>query len=330
MMKRLRQSRLKASFLGTGLLFVLACDRSPVAPAERSSATPVALPMPASRSAETSALPVAPAKDVEMERALDDRYGVNAVEKEASRETMSRLDAKWSAEDKLAEVRRRTMVTPAPAGFRPEEAARKVRLRLILERNKIRVGEKVRFRLEMTNVGREPIDYRELGASIFVEGGGLLDSPTMKFHLTDSDGIRKVLSPPSVPPPGRSAKKRNASPEGLTERQTEDWVIETNAMGQARSTFRIKLLPGETLTSVGDVSPADNFKTLYSDDDFDKTGRYRLRVDLDDRPAPLDKDYIEFALSFSSLEEIRKTHDRRMKDALGPLSSNEATLEVVR
>lgn len=243
---------------------------------------------------------------------------------------MSRLDAKWSAEDKLAEIRRRTMVTPAPAGFRPEAAARKIRLRLILEKNKIRAGEKARFRLEMTNVGREPIDYRERGASILVEGGGLLDSPAMNFQLTDASGNQKVLSPSSVPRPGRSARKRIAPPSGLTERQAKAWFIETNAMGQAPSTFKIKLLPGETLTSAGDGSPADNFKTLYTDDDFDKPGRYRLRVDLDDRPAPLDKDYIEFALKFSTLAEIKKTHDRLENDAIGPVSSNEAALEVVR
>lgn len=70
--------------------------------------------------------------------------------------------------------------------------------------------------------------------------------------------------------------------------------------------------------------------TLYTDDDFDEPGRYRIRVDLDDRPAPLDKDYIEFALSFSTLEEIQKTHDRRAKDAIGPVSSNETALEVPR
>lgn len=248
----------------------------------------------------------------------------------------SNLDAQLDAEEKLAEFHRLTMVVPAPADFKPEPVARKIRLRLVLEKPTLRSGERPRFRLAMTNVGTEPIEYSETRASFFVKDASVLDSSSMRFYLIDRQGKRAKLlpkQPPETFEPNKSPGHDTVYlPDSMPEAEKEKWLKETNAMGQARATFKVKLKPGETLHSIGDDdSPKENFRTLFSRAHFDKPGTYQLQVELDDRPAPLDKEYIEFNLrTGSTLEEIHKTHERRLRDALGPVSSNAATFEIAQ
>lgn len=317
--------------LAAGLVIAAACKQSPPPSSRGTPDTDVRLPMP-----DSARAPVNGAKGPDLDHTLDKRYSGNPAEKEEIRSTMSQLDAKLAAEDKLAEIRRQTMVTPAPADFKPETAARKVRLKLILEKSVIRKGELPRFRLEMTNVGREAIDYQEIRSSLFAKGGTLLNTLTMRMYVTDSRRRRKALLPPSTPRPGGRGRTRSSAritvPSGLPEADMKKWFMETNAMGQAHATFKVKLLPGETLHSIGDDdSPIENFKTLYTDDGFDSPGTYRLQLELDDRPAPLDKEYIEFSLkSGSTLEQIHKWHEDEIRAALGPVSSNIETFKVVQ
>ena len=128
---------------------------------------------------------------------------------------------------------------------------------------------------KMTNVGREKIDYQEYTSSIFVKGGGLLDSDTILFYLTDRRNKRTELLPRSVPPIGPLTNPFEAPPKGLSKAEMEKWFDETNAMGQAHATFSVKLLPGETLHSLGDDgSPVENFKALAAEPDFDTPGTY--------------------------------------------------------
>lgn len=329
--------RLMACFaLGAGLGITAACKKPAPADSSKESAATEQLAMPSSRPADSESAAVPVGKDPRMERALDERYAANPSKKEEMRQTMNELDARFSAEDRLAEINRRTMVTPAPPDFKPGQSARKIQLKLILEKQKIRAGEYPRFRLEMTNVGREAIDYQETSPSIFVKGGRLVDSSTILFFLTDSRNKRAELLPPVFTPrsaSGLPAEKRIESPpSGLSEAELEKWFAETNAMGQAHATFKVKLLPGETLHSIGDDdSPIENFKSLWAEGGFKKPGKYQLQVELDDRPRPLSKGYIEASLrSGSTLEEIHRDHSRWMRSALGPVSSNAAILEVAQ
>lgn len=316
--------------LAAGLVFAASCKKTPPPASTGTSAPDARLPMPNSTPVATTKV-----KGAGMERALEKRYSGNPAEMEGMRNTMSQLDAQIDAEDKLAAIHRRTMVTPAPADFKSEPVARKVRLKLILEKSKIRVGERLRYRLEMTNVGRDAIDYAELRSSIFVKDGGPLDSLTMRFYLTDRRNKRVRLMSPAISRPsadGGFRSNRINPPKGLPKEELEKWFQETMAMGQAHATFKVKLLPGETLHSIGDDdSPRENFKTLVVEDDFDKPGTYRLHLELDDRPRPLSKGYIEASLkSGSTLEEIHKDQERWMRAALGPVSSNVEKFEVVR
>lgn len=166
-----------------------ACKKSEPTAGARAPERPVELPMPPSRPAEVSTGPIPAGRSADMDRALEKRYPGNPAMQETMREGMAKLDAQLDAELRQAEINRRTMVTPAPADFKPEPFARKIRLKLILEKQKIRVGEYPRYRLELTNVARETIVYQELERSIFIKDGGMDDSlKTMRFHLTDSNG----------------------------------------------------------------------------------------------------------------------------------------------
>ena len=271
-----------------------------------------------------------------MDRVLKEKYPGDSAKQKIMREGMAKLDRQLDAEQELAKINRRTMVTPAPAGFKPEPVARKIRLKLVLEKKTIRVGEYLSIRLELTNVGREAIDYQELERSIFVKGGGLSDSlKTLYFYRTDSKGKREELMPLMFGAPSSGAPSSHRPtpfPSGMSEADKEKLFQEISATAGAGSDFQVKLLPGETLHSLGnDGSPGNSFKPLYAKGfRYGEPGIYRLHLELDDRPGPLDKDLIEHQLSFSTLEEIQESHAKSVRKALGPVSSNAVTFEVTR
>jgi hypothetical protein len=315
----------RASAAALLMLAVAACKK-PTPPASlRPPETATQLPMPAPHTADGAA----PSKkladsDSEMEKLLDKKYAGKPAEKEAVKNEMRALDALGEAEEKLAAINQRTMVIPAPADFRPEPVARKVRLNLVLEKSKIRAGENPRFRLELTNVGRETINYQEYQSSIFRWGSILHSMRTIRFYLIDEKGKRLKLHPELGTGRAEPIHYHAATPD------SEKEMREINALGQASTTFRVKLRPGDTLRSLGDGDSAQEpFRTLFVEGGFNKSSTYQLKVELDDRPAPLNDHYIKFALRHSTLDEIKKTQEQQMKEALGPVSSA-ATLEVVR
>lgn len=308
-----------------GLIFTFACKKStPTAPSE-APATQLAMPAPHAAEGAASSAGKA-AMDAEMDKHLDKKFPGDPAGKAAIKNALSALDALGDAEEKLAAINQRTMVIPAPAGFRPEPVARKVRLNLILEKSKIRAGEEPRFRLELTNVGRETIDYQEYESSMFRWGNISYSLRTIRFYLTDREGKRRKLQGALGTGRAEPIRYHAATPD------SEKEMKEINAMGQASTTFRVKLRPGDTLRSLGDGdSPQEPFRTLQVSGGFKNPGIYRLHVELDDRPKPLTMGYIKFAQSLKkSIEEIQKTHERRINEALGPVSSNTATLEIVR
>jgi hypothetical protein len=305
-----------------------ACRKSP-APAP-SASKPVDLSMPATPPAST---------DVDASREkfygyIEKRYSAEPEKAKAMAEAARGLDAELDAVAKLAQFNRLTMVLPAPADFKPEPVARKIRLKLILEKYKLRVGERPRFRLEMTNVGREAIDYSETRASVFVKDGDPFNSPTIGFFIDGPGEHRTRLTFEQWPADFEANRPQDNGiqylPDSMPQAEKEKWVRDVNAMGSAHAHFSVKLLPGETLHSVGDDdSPRENFKTLFGEPHLDKPGKYRLQVVLDDRPEPLTEQHIKDAASFASPETLRKWHAEAMRDALGPASSNTAVIEVV-
>lgn len=272
------------------LLIVFAACKQPSAPMPESSAPAVSLAMP-TRSDERRPVP----------------------------DEIKKLDALIDADKRLEDKNTRTMVSPASAGFIPEPVERKVRLKLILEKEKIRVGEAARYRLEMMNVGRAPIDYIEYDSSVFRWGGLLHSIRTIKFLLTDSSGRTHRLEPALG---GRHAPMK---------RMDAPFTAQQQAESTASTTFRVRIGPGETLRSLGDGdSPSEPFRTMVIRNEFKTPGRYRIHVELDDRPGPLTESFIKLASSFQPPETTRKQHAQRVADALGPISTETVVLEVVR
>lgn len=272
------------------LLIVSASCKRSSAPTSESSAPPAALAMPK-----------------------------HFAEKRPVPDEIKKLDALVDADQRLEDRNTRMMVSPAPAGFIPESVERKVRLKLVLEKTKIRVGEAVRYRLEMTNVGRAPINYIEYDSSVFRWGGLLHSMRTIKFLLTDSSGKTHRLEPALG---GRTEPLKPMSAPFTAEQMAES---------MASTTFRVKIGPGETLRSLGDGdSPTEPFRTMIVRNEFKTPGRYGIHVELDDRPSPLTQTYIEMAIKYKTLAAIHEDHAERVANALGPLSTEIVVLEVAR
>lgn len=311
-----------------------ACKKSEPPAGARAAERAVDLPMPPSRPVEVATGPVPTSISADMDRALEKKYPGNSAIQETMREGMAKLDAQLAAEKRLAEIRRRTMVTPAPADFKPEPFARKVRLKLILEKREIRVGEYPRFRLEMTNVGREEIVYQEYGRSIFSRDAGMGASlRTMTFYLTDSKKKKRELMPLVFGRPSSSAPSSDRPTpfsSGMSEPEKEQLFQEISGMAAGSANFEVKLLPGETLHSLGDEgAPGNSFKPLFAKGfKYGEPGMYRLHVELDDRPEPVTEQDIKDSKSYATPETLRKWHAEAARNALGPLSSNSAAFEV--
>jgi len=317
-----------------GLVLLAACKKSTVPSIGQSPAASPQLPMPP---APSSSNPRPASKDHEFERVLDVHYGTDTVKKNDMRNFKNALDAQIDAEIKLAEINRRTMVVPASPDFKPEPVGRKVRLKLILEKAKIHPGDFLRFRLEMTNVGRQAVDFVEFQSGLF-KTGGLSDTDRISFHVTDPRGSRSKLDGVAASYKVRGWHEKHPEskfeflPDSMPKEAKEKWFEQTQAMSAASTVFTVKLLPGETLRSRGDgESTGETFRTLWCEQDFDRKGRYKLQVVLDDRPTPLTKTYVDAMLrSGSTMKEIQDLQDKQTKEALGPASSNAVTFEVAQ
>ncbi len=300
------------------ILLVAACKKS--SPPESAR-----MPMPHQDSGT-------PAEDAnaQREKALDRRFPGDSAAKASMRRQLTDLDALGDAETRLAELRHKTLVAPAPAGFKAEPVDRKIRLQLFVDKNKVKVGEFPRLRLELTNTGRKTIDYSENRSSLFV--GNLIDSSVMTIRLTDSRGNKIELMPSSTSGrPGRSTGETLTPPPGLATNDQAKWLADRIALGQAHATFKIKLMPGETVHSLGDGdSPVENFKTLQTDTEVERPGKYRLQVVYDDRPAPLTEQDIKDASSYWTPEQTRKEYAARVHGPQGLLLPNPVTPEVVK
>lgn len=282
-----------------------------------------------------STQPDANTGDAAMQRALDKRYGPDAAKKAEILETKKELDAQIDYEERFTEENRRTMIVPPAPDFKPEAVDKKIRLRLFLENTRIRPGDLLKFRLEMTNVGRKQIDYEEYSASIF-KFGGLLDSDTIAFYLIGPDGKKVELMPAAAAdkihgdeaatPP--TAPNTLVVPGGLSPEGREKWLRDTNARSAASNNFQVRILPGETLRSLGDGDSP--YRILYCEQDFTDPGKYRLQVELNDMPPPLSNEDIEHARSYWTPQQTREFHRQSVLKALGPASSNAVSFEVRR
>lgn len=140
--------------------------------------------------------------------------------------------------------------------WKPGNAPRKLSILLLTDRAKIRKGEAFHYRLEMQNVGREPIPFKEAAPS-FAKYGSLCGSSGYSFHATPPGGKERLLPCKTKAAPDTSAR--------------------TGPAPEPESGLDLTLLPGEYLLTRGD-GPANRFRDLQTDFTFDALGTYRLKA----------------------------------------------------
>lgn len=312
------------------LTLAAACKKSIPAPSASTASPDLSMPSSVAKPSPSDRAKA----DADLEAYVAKKYANDPGKKEETLSEMRQLDAQVDAEARLAEEHRKTMVTPVPAGFQPDAASRKVRLALFLEKNRIKPGERLRFRLELVNVGREPIVFKELGGTSIFQGGCF--GPTIRLYRTDPAGRRERIRQdffarlPDAKFVADSHSSELQPPQGLTKEQEKKWFDEVVGSGRAGGNFEVRLLPGETLHSLGDSeSTSDAYRTMLSKEKFVRPVAYKIEAVLDDRPAPLTKAYVDAMLgSGSTMKEIEDFQDQQMREALGPITSNAISFQV--
>ena len=146
---------------------------------------------------------------------------------------------------------RAELVLQSRRGWVSENAPRKLTLMLISEKSSVRKGEVSRYRLEIKNVGREPITFKESAPS-FIKGGSLCGDHGYRFYVT---------------PPGRTERRLPCEPANAA--VTAAMPPDTGLDQTLRSGDYLLTRPDGLTT---------RFRTLKTAFRFNRLGIYRLRV----------------------------------------------------
>jgi hypothetical protein len=151
---------------------------------------------------------------------------------------------------------RRELVRQPKSEWTPENAPRKLDIRFLTERSRIRKGEAFKYRLEMQNVGREPLMIEETAPS-FLKDGSLCGAGVFQIHVT---------------PPGGKERRLLCSP-------AEDAAVasSTAPAREAGSGLALSLKPGEYLLTRGGGTPTW-FRELRSKTALSALGKHRLKA----------------------------------------------------
>lgn len=141
-------------------------------------------------------------------------------------------------------------------GWAPGDGGRKLNILLLAERSKIRKGEPFGYRLEMQNVGREPLPVKE-GAPSFVKDGSLCGSSPLRLYAKPPKGKERLLACK----PADAAEVRPS----------------TAPARRPPSALDVTLMPGEYLLTRGS-GPGKPFRPLETAPAFDALGTYRLKA----------------------------------------------------
>ncbi len=246
---------------------------------------------------------------------------------------------------------RAELVKPAPPDFKPE-GRRAARLKLIPKSPTMRVGENFWYRLELQNVGREPISLDE--SPSFWKIGNALNNK-VEFRITSPEGKeeRGVVKYPLL---FHCIPKQYEFPKYIVTEQDRRRFLDDLSEKKRREISRsehlmVTLQPGETLVTrpwawgdddersrleeeceISDFPVAGEFRELVlrSDFKFDRPGAYRIKaLYMDPHPKPPTEADFSDDLKFGiSREKTIKRHEERLERTLGIIESNEALVEV--
>lgn len=254
--------------------------------------------------------------------------------------------AEWEQEHKD----RKELVRPTPAGFKPENTRRRIGLALIAKSPQIHKGANLWYRLELQNLGREPVYWAE--SPSFFKNGDALALSKFRFHLIPPDGDEIEMSPwKSAPGCGGMGEEfilpgaEKMSPEKLSSA-----LAELTVQANLESGLSVRLQPGETLATrpwrnidpreycrrrkrgeIVDFRAPGAFRELVSDTEFDAVGRYKLRIVYTAlSPSPPTEEEIQWMISRGiDRERVMKNYEKSVQESLGTVSSNWIEVEVV-
>ncbi len=182
--------------------------------------------------------------------------------------------AQADLDHKQSEIDRPIYVDPAPKNFKIQGKGARVKIRLVLEKSKIRKGDPIRYRLEMTSVGTEPYLFGEFSSSFFKTGR----VPSDAFVLLIKDSSGKAHSAHSPRSSHTDVMMEEIKfPPGLSEADKASRVKQMQREKSAAGTVMQRLSPGETLHTLGDA-PGDKFRTLPLESYFTAVGTRELTM----------------------------------------------------
>ena len=142
--------------------------------------------------------------------------------------------------------RHELVLQPKEAG-KPGTVPLKLTIQLISEKSNLSLGDKYRYRLEIRNVGREPVAFRESAPS-FIKDGSLCAPADFSLLVT---------------PPGGAERAVPCEP--------------ASAPAAAGSALDLTLQSGEYLLTRPE-GPSSRFRELRTPFHFDRPGTYRLKT----------------------------------------------------
>jgi hypothetical protein len=218
---------------------------------------------------------------------------VSRLDERQKKFLLEKLPEESAHEDQEAKDRQK-LVLPKPVGWRPEPVAQKLKLVLVPERTRLRRGERFYYRLEMQNMGQEPVFFYEPWDG-FVKWGTL--SRPYSFWVTCPDGIRINLDSRAYF--DESVKFQEL--DGLGSLDTLAQLENANMRIRARYELWLNLEPGETLRTAWEMTfwdmmhwgvkdwegsaPRRQFRDLRTRFAFDESGVYSILVVRDDPAA---------------------------------------------
>lgn len=168
------------------------------------------------------------------------------------------------------------MVRKAPEGFKAKQAAGWLAFGAVPEKAKLRVGDPLRLRLTLTNVGGTPVRF--LRKDSMMKSRGAEDSCWRFSSRSVKSNWAPMVGP--LPEPGKG--------HGSAMLMTAEAAEEAMVIEEAFSWLDVIIGPGETLVSLprtsrepvmGPPAPEREFVTVSSRYSFKEPGRYEVRVE---------------------------------------------------
>lgn len=174
-------------------------------------------------------------------------------------------------------IDRSLYITPPPKGFKPAGKGVILKLKLTLEKTKIRRGTPIRYRFEIINVGSEPFLFGEFTQSFFKTGR--LPSDAITMSVKNPDG-RMGEARSAFVKTSDTVRDEINFPPGLTDAERAARLMAVKRKRKSEVTLLQRLAPGEKVHTLGDAS-GDGFRTLNIDSRFSRDGIYELALVYD-------------------------------------------------